>query len=57
MYRLWNFLFGWEYIASNAKEHTHICRVRNLPRDGRAYVWLQGRIYFLEEFYRPIYLT
>ena len=57
MHRLWNFLFGWEYIAFDAKEHTHICRVRNLPRDGRAYVWLQGRIYFLEEFYRPIYLT
>lgn len=31
MWRLWHFLFGWDYIASRCLFHTNIVRVFRVP--------------------------
>jgi len=48
MYRLWNFLFGWQYVAIRYGYSYELCRVRYLKSNNRAFVWVYGDIYFLD---------
>lgn len=48
MWRLWNFLFGWHYVALRYGSSDYICRVR-VDGDGEPYADCYGEIIHLKD--------
>jgi hypothetical protein len=53
MYRIFNWLFGWDYVLWNSDWTSGISRV-NVSKDGRLWYWTEmPLVYEAKELYNP----